>query len=82
MTDLSPGKGSTKDVSFYMVPYSEHSSFRELTCFCCSLDIGKVIPTVNIGSEKSRAKMNSWLEKWEKEKKKNGLYKLKDGEEF
>ncbi|KAF2019876.1 DNA cross-link repair protein pso2/snm1 [Aaosphaeria arxii CBS 175.79] len=76
MQDLNPQPGSTKRASCFGVPYSEHSSFRELTMFCCALRIDKIIPTVNVGSAKSREKMKSWCEKWAQEKKKNGLFKL------
>ena len=31
---------------------------------------GKMIATVNVGSEKSRAKMAKWVSKWEAERKK------------
>lgn len=76
MRDLTQQPGSTSRTSCYSVPYSEHSSFRELTMFCCALRIDKIIPTVNVGSAKSREKMKSWCEKWAQEKKKNGLFKL------
>ena len=78
MKDLTPQRGSTSRASCFGVPYSEHSSFRELTMFCCALNIDKIIPTVNVGSAKSREKMKGWCEKWAVEKKKNGLYKLGD----
>ena len=32
----------------------------------------KMIATVNVGSESSRAKMAKWVEKWERERKKHG----------
>ncbi|KAF2850710.1 DRMBL-domain-containing protein [Plenodomus tracheiphilus IPT5] len=81
MKDLAPQRGSTSRASCFGVPYSEHSSFRELTMFCCALRIDKVIPTVNVGSAKSREKMKAWCERWAVEKKKNGLFKLgEDGE--
>ena len=51
------------------MPYSEHSSFFELTCFALSLDWGRMIATVNVGSEKSRKKMSVWIERWEVERK-------------
>ncbi|RPB02865.1 DRMBL-domain-containing protein [Choiromyces venosus 120613-1] len=80
LSEMCPERGSTRETKCYSVPYSEHSSFRELTMFCCALNIGKIIPTVNIGSEPSRDRMNRWFEKWEAEKRKNGLFKLEDGE--
>lgn len=75
MRDLVPQRGSTSRASSFGVPYSEHSSFRELTMFCCALRIDKIIPTVNVGSAKSREKMKAWCEKWAQEKKKSGLFK-------
>lgn len=75
MKDLTPQRGSTSRASCFGVPYSEHSSFRELSMFCCALRIDKIIPTVNVGSAKSREKMKAWCEKWAADKKKNGLFK-------
>ncbi|KAL3467298.1 DNA repair metallo-beta-lactamase-domain-containing protein [Aspergillus heterothallicus] len=74
--DLTPQRGSTRESACFGVPYSEHSSFRELTMFCCALRIGRVIPTVNVGSQKSRERMKGWFDKWEAEKRKSGLYKV------
>ncbi|PLB51032.1 p450-domain-containing protein [Aspergillus steynii IBT 23096] len=71
--DLVPQRGSTRESACFGVPYSEHSSFRELTMFCCALRIGRVIPTVNVGSQKSRDNMKGWIERWEAEKRKSGL---------
>ena len=79
MRDLVPQRGSTKESNCFGVPYSEHSSFRELTMFCCALRIGRVIPTVNVGSAKSREKMKAWIERWEVERKKNGLFNIDQG---
>lgn len=45
------------------------SSFFELTCFALSIQYVRMIATVNVGTAKSRAKLNSWFEKWEGEKK-------------
>ncbi|KAI9035146.1 DNA cross-link repair protein PSO2 [Aspergillus affinis] len=72
--DLVPQRGSTRESACFGVPYSEHSSFRELTMFCCALRIGRVIPTVNVGSRKSRDNMKGWIERWDAEKRKSGLY--------
>lgn len=72
--DLVPQRGSTRESSCFGVPYSEHSSFRELTMFCCALRIGRIIPTVNVGSRKTREKMKAWFERWEAEKRKTGLF--------
>ena len=80
MHELTPQRGSTSQAMCFGVPYSEHSSFRELTMFCCALRIDKIIPTVNVGSAKSRERMKGWCEKWAMEKKKNGLFKVQDGE--
>ena len=79
MAELVPQRGSTREASCFGVPYSEHSSFRELTMFCCALRIDKIVPTVNIGSAKSREKMRDWCERWAAEKKKNGLFRVADG---
>ncbi|KAJ9623690.1 DNA cross-link repair protein PSO2/SNM1 [Taxawa tesnikishii (nom. ined.)] len=79
MKDLVPQRGSTTRASCFGVPYSEHSSFRELTMFCCALRIEKVIPTVNVGNAKSRERMKGWAEKWAMERKKNGLFKVEEG---
>ena len=70
--NLSPFKNSTATLQVYGVPYSEHSSFFELTCFALSFDWGRMIATVNVGSEASRGKMAKWVEKWEAERKKRG----------
>jgi DNA cross-link repair 1A protein len=74
MKDLIPQRGSTKRAACFGVPYSEHSSFRELTMFCCALRIERIIPTVNVGSAKGREKMRGWCEKWAQERKKSGLF--------
>jgi len=76
MAELVPQRGSTREANCFGVPYSEHSSFRELTMFCCALHIDKIIPTVNVGSAKSREKMKGWCEKWTMDRKKNGLFKV------
>jgi len=81
MRNLAPQRGSTSRASCFGVPYSEHSSFRELTMFCCALRIDKIVPTVNVGSAKSREKMKLWCDRWAIERKKNGLFKATSGGE-
>lgn len=58
------------NITIYGVPYSEHSSYRELALFIASLDIRRIVPTVNVYNEKSRVKMSSLFEKWGEDKKK------------
>lgn len=85
--NLKPMRNSTSKLMLYGVPYSEHSSFLELTCFALSFDWGKMIATVNVGSATSRSKMVKWFEKWESERKrlvadkhsKVGINKLSPG---
>ncbi|CAK5281927.1 unnamed protein product [Mycena citricolor] len=62
-------------LQLFPVPYSEHSSFFELTCFALSVSWSRMIATVNVGSESSRGKMSRWIQKWEAERK-----KMKKGE--
>ncbi|EME87550.1 uncharacterized protein MYCFIDRAFT_27226 [Pseudocercospora fijiensis CIRAD86] len=76
MRDLVPQRGSSSRASCFGVPYSEHSSFRELTMFCCALRIDKIIPTVNVGSAKGRERMKAWCERWAADRRKNGVYRI------
>jgi DNA cross-link repair 1A protein len=69
---LHPSRNSTSTLTLYGVPYSEHSSFFELTCFAMSLEWDRMIATVNVGSAISRAKMDKWVDKWKAERKKSG----------
>lgn len=49
----------------YTLPYSEHSSFRELSYFCIMLQIGKIIPTVNIENGESIRRMEDTIKVWQ-----------------
>ncbi|KAF4466880.1 dna cross-link repair pso2 snm1 [Fusarium albosuccineum] len=71
--DFVPQRGSTKEAMCFGVPYSEHSSFRELAMFIMSLRIERVVPTVNVGSEQSRKRMKGWLDRWMAERRRGGL---------
>ncbi|QRV74289.1 DNA repair metallo-beta-lactamase [Ceratobasidium sp. AG-Ba] len=71
-SDLRPQRGSNARVTIYGVPYSEHSSFRELTCFALSVDWARMIATVNVGNAASRAKMSVWFDKWARARKERG----------
>ncbi|KAH6606479.1 dna cross-link repair pso2 snm1 [Trichoderma cornu-damae] len=80
--DLVAQRGSTKEAMCFGVPYSEHSSFRELAMFVMSLHIDKVIPTVNVGSQQSRKRMKGWIDRWTTERRKGGLVRpLVEGED-
>ncbi|KAH9008835.1 DRMBL-domain-containing protein [Lactarius hengduanensis] len=59
--------------ALFGVPYSEHSSFFELTCFALSLDWARIVPTVNVESAASRAKISTWISRWEAERRKRPL---------
>ncbi|PHH79987.1 hypothetical protein CDD82_2033 [Ophiocordyceps australis] len=82
--DLVAQRGSTKEAMCFGVPYSEHSSFRELAMFVMALRIEKVIPTVNVGSEQSRKRMKGWIDRWMAERRRGGLIEVlvegRDGE--
>ncbi|KAK2030736.1 DNA repair metallo-beta-lactamase [Colletotrichum zoysiae] len=79
--DFVAQRGSTKEAMCFGVPYSEHSSFRELAMFLMSLRIERVVPTVNVGSEVSRKRMKGWIDKWLAERRKGGLLRPLEGEE-
>ncbi|KAI8362789.1 beta-lactamase-like protein, partial [Blakeslea trispora] len=53
-------------IKLFNVPYSEHSSFRELASFIASLDIKHIIPTVNMHKIQQ---MNMYFERWQEEKR-------------
>lgn len=80
--DLIAQRGSTREAMCFGVPYSEHSSFRELAMFVMSLRIDKIVPTVNVGSDASRQRMKAWLDRWTSERNKGGFLKpLVEGED-
>lgn len=78
--DCAPQRGSTPQAAVFGVPYSEHSSFRELAMFVCALRIEKVVPTVNVGSAVGRARMKGWVERWMRERRRAGLFRVVDEE--
>ncbi|KAK3392939.1 eukaryotic translation initiation factor 3-like protein [Podospora didyma] len=82
--DMVPQRGSTREAICFGVPYSEHSSFRELALFLMALRVEKVVPTVNVGSEQSRRRMKGWTDRWLAERRRGGLVRVvvnQDGEE-
>ncbi|KAL2182895.1 DRMBL-domain-containing protein [Thermothelomyces heterothallicus CBS 203.75] len=82
LKDLVPQRGSSREVLCFGVPYSEHSSFRELAMFVMALRIERIVPTVNVGSEASRRRMRGWLDRWLSERRRGGLVRvLPSGEE-
>ncbi|KAK7951523.1 DNA repair metallo-beta-lactamase-domain-containing protein [Apiospora aurea] len=74
--DFAAQRGSTREAMCFGVPYSEHSSFRELALFTMALRIEKVVPTVNVGSEASRKRMKGWLDRWIAERRRGGVVKV------
>ncbi|TPX08804.1 uncharacterized protein E0L32_009744 [Thyridium curvatum] len=79
--DLVPQRGSTREALCFGVPYSEHSSFRELALFVMGLRIERVVPTVNVGSEPSRRRMKGWLDRWGSERRRGGVVRVLVDEE-
>ncbi|KAH9031314.1 DNA repair metallo-beta-lactamase-domain-containing protein [Lactarius pseudohatsudake] len=69
-TRISGSCGSTPITQLFGVLYSEHSSSFELTCFVLSLDCVRIVPTVNVESAASRAKISTWITRWEAERRK------------
>ncbi|BFZ61939.1 hypothetical protein YB2330_003017 [Saitoella coloradoensis] len=78
---LLPLRGSTPSAICFGVPYSEHSSFRELTCFVSAVRVGRIVPTVNVGTERGRERMRGWVERWEGEKVRSGRLGVREGQE-
>ncbi|KAI4868568.1 DRMBL-domain-containing protein [Hypoxylon rubiginosum] len=79
--DLTAQRGSTREAMCFGVPYSEHSSFRELALFLMALRIEKVVPTVNVGSEPGRRRMKGWIDRWLAERRKGGIVRVLAGDE-
>lgn len=74
--DLVPQQGSCREAMCFGVPYSEHSSFRELTLFVMGLRVEKIVPTVNVGSEPSRKRMKGWTDRWLAERRRGGVIRV------
>uniref|UniRef100_A0A8C5XES7 DNA cross-link repair 1A protein n=1 Tax=Microcebus murinus TaxID=30608 RepID=A0A8C5XES7_MICMU len=55
------------NISIYGIPYSEHSSYLEMKRFVQWLKPQKIIPTVNIGTWKSRSTMEKYFKEWKLE---------------
>ncbi|KAI8047583.1 DNA repair metallo-beta-lactamase-domain-containing protein [Gilbertella persicaria] len=68
-TSLKPFYDTSR-LKMYDIPYSEHSSFRELAMFIASLDIRRIVPTVNVHSQENRSRMSKLFEEWNRDKKK------------
>ncbi|PVU90138.1 hypothetical protein BB559_004776 [Furculomyces boomerangus] len=60
--------GNSNRITIFPVPYSEHSSFRELAAFICSISCDEVIPTVNCERADQVHKMSSIIYLWQKAK--------------
>lgn len=80
--DLVPQQGSSAEAMCFGVPYSEHSSFRELMLFVMGLRIEKIVPTVNVGSEPSRRRMKAWTDRWVGERRRGGVLKVVEEEGY
>ncbi|RYP62403.1 hypothetical protein DL771_009738 [Monosporascus sp. 5C6A] len=76
VSDLVAQRGSTPDAMCFGVPYSEHSSFRELALFLMTLRVDRVVPTVNVGSEASRRRMKGWIDRWLAERRRGGFVRV------
>ncbi len=48
----------------YGVPYSEHSSVEELEHFIRGIKPKRIVPTVNVATEKERKRMEALYVSW------------------
>uniref|UniRef100_A0A8C2MHH4 DNA cross-link repair 1A protein n=1 Tax=Cricetulus griseus TaxID=10029 RepID=A0A8C2MHH4_CRIGR len=62
IADITPQKKGK--ISIYGIPYSEHSSYLEMKRFVQWLKPQKIIPTVNVGTFKSRDTMEKYFKEW------------------
>ena len=67
--NISSTTHSTHLVTVYTIPYSEHSSFFELTCFGLSINTAKFIPTVGVGNPYNRQRYQYYFNLWINERK-------------
>uniref|UniRef100_A0A8C6FRN8 DNA cross-link repair 1A protein n=1 Tax=Moschus moschiferus TaxID=68415 RepID=A0A8C6FRN8_MOSMO len=68
LTSLADIIPQTKgNISIYGIPYSEHSSYLEMKRFVQWLKPQKIIPTVNVGTLKSRRTMEKYFQEWKLE---------------
>ncbi|CCD26464.1 DNA cross-link repair protein PSO2 NDAI_0H02910 [Naumovozyma dairenensis CBS 421] len=52
----------------FKIPYSEHSSFKELCKFGCLIEWGKMLSTVNLNDSEQLRECNEWFKTWKRYK--------------
>lgn len=68
LTSIADVLPQTKgNISIYGIPYSEHSSYPEMKRFVQWLKPRIIIPTVNVGTVKSRRTMEKYFKEWQLE---------------